>query len=123
MRPLASGTMLAQLQQAGRRSYATARPSLIANRARWTPRPVSHQIALRQAIRQQSTEAPKPAPKKRFRFLRWSWRLTYLSAIAGAVYASYGIWEMRNPSDQPPPDPSKKTLVVLGAYPASPFRH
>ena len=115
MRPLAPAGVLAQLQQAGRRSYATTRPSLIANRAQWTPRPVSHQIALRQSIRRQSTETPKPAPKKRFRLLRWTWRLTYISAIAGAAYASYGIWEMRNPSDQPPPDPTKKTLVVLGA--------
>ncbi|KAJ4305805.1 NADH:ubiquinone oxidoreductase [Kalmusia sp. IMI 367209] len=116
MRQFAARSVLAQLQQAGRRSYATARPSLIANRARWTPRPVSHQIALRQTIRQQSTEATKPAikPKKRFSFLRWTWRLSYLSAIAGAVYVGYGIWEMRNPEDQPPPDPTKKTLVVLG---------
>jgi len=120
MRPLASAGMLAQFQQAGRRSYATSRPSLIANRARWTPRPVSHQIALRQSIRRQSTETPKPTitpavKKKGFRYFRWAWRLTYMSAIAGTAYASYGIWEMRNPSDQPPPDPSKKTLVVLGA--------
>ncbi|KAF2686877.1 FAD/NAD(P)-binding domain-containing protein [Lentithecium fluviatile CBS 122367] len=114
MRPLASGSVLAQLQLAGRRSYATSRPSLIANRAQWAPRPVSHQIALRQFIRRQSTEAPKQAPKKRFRFLRWTWRLTYISAIAGVAYAGYGVWEMRNPGDQPPPDPSKKTLVVLG---------
>lgn len=112
MRPLAAANLVSQLQLAGRRSYATSRPSLIANRARWTPRPVSHQIALRQSIRRQSTETPKP--KKRFSVLRWTWRLTYLSAIAGVGYVSYGIWDMRNPEDQPAPDPSKKTLVVLG---------
>jgi NADH:ubiquinone reductase (non-electrogenic) len=116
MRTFAARSVFAQLQRAGTRSYATTRPSAIANRAQWTSRPVSHQIALRQTIRQQSTEAPKPTikPKKSFRFLRWTWRISYLSAIAGAVYVGYGIWEMRHPDDQPQPDPSKKTLVVLG---------
>ena len=34
-----------------------------------------------------STAAAQPAvkPKKRFRFLRWTWRITYLSVIAGAA--------------------------------------
>lgn len=114
MRPFAAANMLSQVQLAGRRAYTTQRPSLIANRARWTPRPVQHQIALRQSFRQQSTEGPVPKPKKRFRLLRWTWRLTYLSAIGGLGYVAYGIYEMRNPADQPPPDPSKKTLVVLG---------
>ena len=116
---MAARAVQAQFEHAGRRSYATTRPSLIANRAQWTSRPVSHQIALRQTIRQQSTDASKPPvlPKKRFRFLRWTWRISYLSAIAGAAYVGYGIWEMRNPEDQPAPDPKKKTLVVLGALP------
>lgn len=113
MRPLAAANLLSQVQLAGRRTFTTQRPSLIASRARWTPRPVQSQLALRQAVRQQST-APPPKPKKRFRLLRWTWRLTYLSAIAGLGYVGYGIYEMRNPADQPPPDPSKKTLVVLG---------
>lgn len=117
MRPVAARGVLSQLQQAGSRSYATGRPSLIANRAQWTSRPVSHHIALRQSIRR-STTVPNPAvkPKRRFRFLRWTWRITYLSALAGAGYVGYGIWEMRNPEDQPAPDPSKKTLVVLGEF-------
>jgi NADH:ubiquinone reductase (non-electrogenic) len=114
MRPLAAANILAQLQHAGRRAYTTKRPSLIASRAQWTPRPIQSQIALRQSFRQQSTAAPAPKPKKRFRLLRWTWRLTYLSAIAGLGYVAYGIYEMRNPADQPQPDPTKKTLVVLG---------
>jgi hypothetical protein len=64
---------------------------------------------------------PKPAtpppPKKKGTFraiLRWSWRLTYISAIAGLGYVGYGIYLMRNPVDQEEPHPSKKTLVVLG---------
>ncbi|KAH7132626.1 external NADH-ubiquinone oxidoreductase 1 mitochondrial precursor [Dendryphion nanum] len=116
MRPLAPAGLIAQLQLAGRRSYATSRPSLVANRAQWTSRPTFSQISLRQSIRRQSTETPKPAPKKKgFRLLRWTWRLTYLSVIGGLAYVGYGIYEMRNPDDhQPPPDPSKKTLVILG---------
>ncbi|KAF2475165.1 FAD/NAD(P)-binding domain-containing protein [Lindgomyces ingoldianus] len=114
MRPFTTASFLGQLQQAGRRSFVTSRPSPIASRARWTPRPAFSQIALRQSIRRASTEAPKPK-KRRFRsFLRWTWRLSYLSAFAGLGYIGYGIWEMRNPDDQPEPDPSKKTLVILG---------
>ncbi|KAF2197969.1 FAD/NAD(P)-binding domain-containing protein [Delitschia confertaspora ATCC 74209] len=112
MRPLVVSNLLTQLQQAGRRTYVTSKPSLIASRARWTPRPVSSQIALRQSIRRASSEAPKP--KKRFSVLKWTWRATYLSALATLGYVGFGIWEMRNPEDQPEPDPSKKTLVILG---------
>ncbi|EAQ91092.1 hypothetical protein CHGG_03027 [Chaetomium globosum CBS 148.51] len=59
--------------------------------------------------------APVPPPKKsRFRVLRWAWRLGYLSAIAGIGYIGYGVYEDRHPEDQIVPDPSKKTLVILG---------
>lgn len=115
MRPFAAANLLSQAQLAGRRAYTTQRPSLIANRARWTPRPVQHQIALRQSVRNASNDAIPPKVKRGgFRVLRWTWRLTYLSAIAGLGWVGYGIWETRNPHDQPDPHPSKKTLVVLG---------
>ena len=52
--------------------------------------------------------------KKGWRFLRWTWRLTYLSAIAGFAWMCYGIYVNRTPADQAEPDPNKKTLVVLG---------
>lgn len=112
MRPLAMAA--SQVQLAGRRTFTTQRPSLIASRAQWTPRPIQQQIALRQSIRRATTDAKPPKPKKRFRLLRWTWRLTYLSAIAGLGWVGYGIYETRTPGDQPQPDPSKKTLVVLG---------
>jgi NADH:ubiquinone reductase (non-electrogenic) len=117
MRPFAAAKLVAQAQHAGRRAYTTQRPSLIASRARWTPRPVHAQLVLRQSIRQQSNLTPdaKTVKKGGFRLLRWTWRLTWVSAIAGLAYVGYGIYETRNPVDQPPPDPSKKTLVVLGA--------
>lgn len=60
-------------------------------------------------------QVPSPAPKKRsWSLLRWTWRLTYLSVLGGLVYIGYGISVNRRPLDQDEPDPSKKTLVVLG---------
>ena len=117
MRPFAAANLASQVQLAGRRAYTTQRPSLMnmASRARWTPRPVQSQIALRQSFRQQSSLPDKQQVKKGgFRVLRWTWRLTWVSAIAGLAWVGYGIYETRNPVDQPPPDPKKKTLVVLG---------
>lgn len=55
-----------------------------------------------------------PVKKKRFGFLRWTWRLTYLSALGGLGYIAYGIYQNRHPVEQVEPDPNKKTLVVLG---------
>lgn len=60
-------------------------------------------------------QAPVKAKKSGFRKLRWLWRATYLSAIGGLAWVAYGIIETKNPADQPAPDPSKKTLVVLGS--------
>jgi hypothetical protein len=42
------------------------------------------------------------------------WRITYLSALGGLVYVSYGIYLSKHPMEQHAPDPKKKTLVVLG---------
>ncbi|GAB1320400.1 NADH:ubiquinone oxidoreductase [Madurella fahalii] len=59
--------------------------------------------------------APAPPPRKpRFRKLRWAWRLGYLSAIAGVAYIGYGVYQDRHPEPQVEPDPTKKTLVILG---------
>ncbi len=86
-----------------------------------TPRPLSlPNAALQQPFRRAYSEAPSvnlsptPKPKKRFRFFRWTWRLTYLSAIGLVGWLTYTVWELRNPNDQFEPDPSKKTLVILG---------
>ncbi len=46
--------------------------------------------------------------------MRWTWRLTYLSIIGGIAYVSYGVYLDRHPTPQADPDPSKKTLVILG---------
>ncbi|KPI38115.1 External alternative NADH-ubiquinone oxido, mitochondrial [Cyphellophora attinorum] len=87
--------------------------------------PLQRRVALPRASFQQSFRrsyadapqvqlSPGPKPKKRFRFLRWLWRITYLSLIGGTAYVGYQIWDIRNPNEQFEPDPTKKTLVVLG---------
>lgn len=120
MRPLASANLLAHISLAGRRTFATSRPSIVASRARGAPRPTFYKTALRQSIRRASTEdvvKPETVAKAKhggFGILRWTWRLTYLSALGGIAYLGYGIYIMRHPADQPNPDPSKKTLVILG---------
>lgn len=58
--------------------------------------------------------SPTPIKKKRTSILRWAWRLIKYSAFGAVAYIGYGIWVSRNPADQFEPDPSKKTLVVLG---------
>ncbi|KAK3399286.1 hypothetical protein B0T20DRAFT_196662 [Sordaria brevicollis] len=80
----------------------------------------SRQVAVTQQIRRAHTETPAPAlpepPKerRRFRKLRWLWRAPLLASLAGIAYVGWGVYEERNPGPQVEPDPSKKTLVVLG---------
>jgi len=91
------------------------------------PSPLLPQTAFQQVFRRtyadspspqapQASLSPTPKPKKRFRIFRWLWRATYLSILAGLGYTSYTIWLSRNPNEQFEPDPSKKTLVVLGTW-------
>jgi hypothetical protein len=59
-----------------------------------------------------------PRPKKKSGFfratLRWTWRLTYLTVLGGVGYVGYIVYIDRHPAPQKAPDPSKKTIVVLG---------
>ncbi|KIX08768.1 uncharacterized protein Z518_03425 [Rhinocladiella mackenziei CBS 650.93] len=92
-------------------------PSILPQNSHFLPRPL-----LRPSFRRtyadnaapQANLSPPPAPKKRFRFFRFLWRITYLSTLAGLGYVAYTVWEGRNPNDQYEPDPTKKTLVILG---------
>ncbi|KAF5093929.1 hypothetical protein D0Z00_003777 [Geotrichum galactomycetum] len=60
--------------------------------------------------------AAEPKKKKKwFPFWKTLWRLTYGSLIVGTAITSYSIYATRHPVDQPNPDPSKKTLVILGS--------
>ncbi len=72
-------------------------------------------LQLHQAWRRSYADRISPVTKRRGRgFLRWSWRAFYLSALGGVGYMSYVIYILRTPDDQFNPDPSKKTLVILG---------
>ncbi|AEO57834.1 hypothetical protein MYCTH_2304512 [Thermothelomyces thermophilus ATCC 42464] len=100
---------------------SSSAPRLLLQTSRRTvgARPVfgsSQGPALRQFRRGVTSDAaPVPPPKKRrFRKLRWAWRFTYLSAIASIAYIGYGVYQDRHPEPQVEPDPSKKTLVILG---------
>lgn len=95
-----------------------ARPSTSLPRQR--PQALLPRPLLQQAFRRTYADAPKvelsptPKPKKRFRFFRNLWRVTYLSVLFSVGYTGYLIWDLRNPAEQVDPDPTKKTLVVLG---------
>lgn len=78
----------------------------------------------RQSQRQYS-DAPSAPPKKPGKFrrtLKWSWRLVYLSVLGSMAYVAYEVYESRHPEPQVNPDPSKKTLVILGKQPYPPLR-
>jgi NADH:ubiquinone reductase (non-electrogenic) len=104
-----------QLSSMSRRSISTSQLGLRAKPLRSTQ--ISQSVS-RVARRSYADAAPSPAPKpkKRFRALRWAWRLTWLSAIGLTGTVAYSIFELRQPPEQSPPDPSKKTLVILGMY-------
>ncbi|KAL5002618.1 hypothetical protein BDV10DRAFT_104910 [Aspergillus recurvatus] len=97
-----------QLSSLSRRSLTTRSP-VQALRS-------SQSLSLRTARRPYSDAGPLPAPKpkKRFRFLRWTWRLTLLAGVGLAGNLAYSIYDQRHPIEQFVPDPSKKTLVILG---------
>ncbi|KAG5935127.1 hypothetical protein E4U60_003367 [Claviceps pazoutovae] len=71
----------------------------------------SGRIAFRRAY---TEEAPKPTRGKLRKTFRWAWRLTYLSAAGLVGYTFITIYQDRHPEPQSEPDPSKKTLVILG---------
>jgi NADH:ubiquinone reductase (non-electrogenic) len=81
----------------------------------------SRQVAVTQQIRRAHTETTPALPeppkeRRRFRKLRWLWRAPLLASLAGIAYVGWGVYEERNPGPQVEPDPSKKTLVVLGEF-------
>lgn len=58
--------------------------------------------------------APAPKPKKRFRPLRWAYRLTLLTGVGLTGWLAYSIYTLGHPVEQVEPDLDKKTLVILG---------
>ncbi|CAK4032097.1 External alternative NADH-ubiquinone oxidoreductase, mitochondrial [Lecanosticta acicola] len=119
-RPLAAVSTSLGLKHAGQRGFASARtapkspfqqPLRASNQT-----PLSHQQLRAGFRRGVADKLPDQKQVKRGArgFFRWAWRLTYLSVLGGLGYAAYGIYVNRNPAEQQEPDPTKKTLVVLG---------
>ena len=92
-----------------RRQFATS--SLI----RPSSSVLANQKALNQAFKRAYSDVAPAKKPRRFRYFRWIWRATYLSALAGVGYLAYDTWEQQTPPEQFKPDPSKKNLVILGA--------
>ena len=89
--------------------------SRLLHQARPQNKPTLQSLNLRKSFRRSYADTVAPKTKRRGRrFLRWTWRLTYLSAIGGIAYVGYGIYLLRTPQEQSEPDPTKKTLVILG---------
>lgn len=82
-------------------------------RSAQVPRLSVQQMA-RRGYAEVSPETQRKIKRRGWGFFRWTWRLTYLSALGGLVWVGYGIYQGRTPADQDQPDPTKKTLVVLG---------
>lgn len=84
-------------------------------------RPALQQTAKQQTlarqVRRSSDEAPRRSKPGAVRLtFRWLWRLTYLSVLGYVGYVGYDVYHDRNPPPQSPPDPNKKTLVILGTF-------
>lgn len=78
-------------------------------------KPAFSRLKLQQSFRRSYADiSPPPRPRRRAGFFRWTWRLVYVSAIGGAAYLAYTIYDLRTPPEQAEPDPTKKTLVILG---------
>ncbi|MCJ1281508.1 NADH:ubiquinone oxidoreductase [Xylographa opegraphella] len=98
-----------------RRSYVTVPISALLQNPRATSRSPFSNANFQSSFRRSYADSISPATKRRGRgFFRWTWRLTYLSAIGGTAYLAYNIYTLRTPQEQFDPDPSKKTLVILG---------
>ncbi|KXT12332.1 hypothetical protein AC579_7642 [Pseudocercospora musae] len=122
-RPLAQLSASIGLRQGALRSLSTAqRPSPFhharSNAIRAAKYEQQQSVRLdRQQLRRGYADAlpsKQQAKKKGAGFFRWTWRITYVSLIGGLIYTGYNIYQDRWPEEQHQPDPSKKTLVVLG---------
>ncbi len=126
-RPLASISASIGVKQLASRGFATVArrqqplvSQLSQNTRSQTPARIPKD-ALRQSFRRGYADTINPVVKEKAKrrswsFLKWSWRLLYVSAIGGTVYTAWGIHQSKYPREQDEPDPKKKTLVVLGRF-------
>ncbi|KAI1144523.1 FAD/NAD(P)-binding domain-containing protein [Hypoxylon sp. FL0543] len=68
----------------------------------------------RQFTRSYADATPTKKPRRIRNTIKWTWRLTYLSLLAGVGAVIYDGYKDRHPEEQFVPDPDKKTLVILG---------
>lgn len=123
-RPMASFSIAIGVKQFAKRGFASSSKS---QRLRdhslrtTTPQRCAAQIPkrdFRQTFRRSYAEqkvVSETTKRRSWGFFRWTWRVMYISAIAGLGYTGYGIYQGKHPVEQRDPDPNKKTLVVLGA--------
>lgn len=114
--PFGRTSQLALFSRVASRTYSTtARNHALRSAARPTAAVSklgpSTRVAFRRAY---ANQAPKPKPSRLRRTFRWAWRLTYLSAAGLVGYTFYIVYQDRHPEPQFEPDPTKKTLVILG---------
>ena len=109
--PTPSSRSFVSVAARGLRQNAAIRPSIQRSAVRQTFR---RHYANGQAPEVVLSPSAKP-PKKRWGFFRTLWRITYISFLGGVAYIGYTVYDLKYPNEQFEPDPSKKTLVVLGA--------
>ncbi|KAL9118254.1 MAG: hypothetical protein Q9187_005204 [Circinaria calcarea] len=113
--PIASARASPTFCPTARRTFTTSLQSSLVPRPRPIPKSTFSRSTLQQTFRRSYAHQISPVTKRRGRgFFKWTWRLTYLSAIAGTAWLGYNIYILRTPQEQFEPDPSKKTLVILG---------
>ncbi|KAL1988972.1 hypothetical protein VTN96DRAFT_6961 [Rasamsonia emersonii] len=117
IRPKAVSPATMQLATLSRRSLSYSSRFGNGLRAASSPLTVnSRRQPVQRSFRRSYTDsAPEPEPKKRFRFLRWAYRLTLLAGLGMTGWTAYSIYVLNNPEEQFQPDPDKKTLVILGS--------
>jgi NADH:ubiquinone reductase (non-electrogenic) len=125
VRPLAQLTTRIAIQHPVQRSFGTVKSSSPFSKSSSSPSPrvpkpaptrLFNKPELRRGFAEQLPNKQQ-VKKGGWRMLKWTWRITYLSVLGGLAYTGYGIYRDRNPAEQMEPDPSKKTLVVLGMEP------
>lgn len=76
------------------------------------PNPSEPAVIAKQPQQQKSQDKKK----SNWGFFKTAWRITYMSTLGGIAYCGYSIYNTRHPPMvQAKPDPSKKTLVILGS--------
>ena len=103
-----------QLSALSHRSLSTRAQSQVLQSARSLRYGTANRTVQRSGRRSYADASPAPKPKRRAGVFRWMWRLTLLSGAGIVGTLGYSIYSQRHPVEQFDPDPSKKTLVILG---------